>query len=83
MVVTVGVKDKYLAFSFSSYGPATLVRSGGKIGKTKWALRGSSESKKQCIKNTLLLKHANHHLNLQQVTIFLHMEGLPSMMAVC
>lgn len=46
MVVTVGVKDTYLAFSFSSYGPATLVRSGGKIGKTKWALRGSSESKK-------------------------------------
>jgi hypothetical protein len=32
------------------------------------------------IKNTLLLKNANHHLSFQQVVIFLLMDGLASML---
>jgi hypothetical protein len=32
------------------------------------------------MKNTLLLKNANHHLSFQQVVIFLLMEGLASML---
>jgi hypothetical protein len=32
------------------------------------------------IKNTSLLKNANHHLSFQRVVIFLLMEGLASML---
>jgi hypothetical protein len=43
----------------------------------------SKNSVRTLIKNTLLIKNANHHLSLLEVVIYLLMEGLASMFDGC